>query len=70
MFLAFHVFTRYVKVTFFKGTALRPLPSGGTARSGEARWIDIYEDDEVDESQLAKWIKHPGWMMHDASARK
>ncbi|HYB94018.1 MAG TPA: DUF1801 domain-containing protein [Vicinamibacterales bacterium] len=73
-FLAFHVCTRYVKVTFFKGTALRPLPPGGTARSGDTRWIDIYEDDEVDESQLVKWIKQaaaiPGWMMRDASAQK
>jgi hypothetical protein len=62
-FLAFHVFTRYVKVTFFRGTSLRPAPSGGTAK--EARWIDIHEDD-FDEKQLAKWIKQAaalsGWL--------
>ena len=32
-FLSFHVFTRYVKVTFFRGTSLRPVPPGGTART-------------------------------------
>lgn len=61
-FLAFHVFTRYVKVTFFRGTSLRPAPSGGNAK--EARWIDIHEGDVVD-AQLVKWIKQaakmPGW---------
>jgi hypothetical protein len=61
-FLGFHVFTRYVKVTFFRGTSLRPVPSGGTAK--EARWIDIHEDD-LEESQMATWVKQaaaiPGW---------
>ncbi|HEU5173689.1 MAG TPA: DUF1801 domain-containing protein, partial [Gemmatimonadaceae bacterium] len=42
-FLSFHVFTRYVKVTFFAGTSLRPVPPGGTGK--EARWIDVHEDD-------------------------
>jgi hypothetical protein len=64
-FVSFHVLTRYVKVTFFKGTLLEPLPPGGTPRSKEARWIDIYEDDEIDETQLTSWIKQaaelPGW---------
>ena len=64
-FLSFHVFTRYVKVTFFKGASLKPLPPGGTERSGESRWIDIHEDDELDERQMAKWVKQaaalPGW---------
>jgi hypothetical protein len=65
-FLSFHVLTRYVKVTFFSGTSLRPVPPGGTPKSKEARWIDIYEDDKFDEAQLAKWVKQaaaiPGWM--------
>ncbi len=64
-FLSFHVFTRYVKVTFFSGALLRPIPPGGTARSKDARWIDIREG-ELDEAQLAKWIKQaariPGWL--------
>ena len=61
-FLSFHVFTRYVKVTFFRGTSLRPVPPGGKGK--DARWIDIHEDD-LDEKQLATWIKQaasiPGW---------
>ncbi len=61
-FLSFHVFTRYVKVTFFRGTSLRPVPPGGTDK--DARWIDIHEDD-LDEAQMARWIRQaaglPGW---------
>ena len=62
-FLSFHVFARYVKVTFFRGTSLRPVPPGGTSR--EARWIDVHQDD-LDEAQMAAWIEQaaalPGWM--------
>jgi hypothetical protein len=65
-FLSFHVFTRYVKVTFFAGTSLRPVPPGGTPKSQESRWIDIYEDDQLDEAQMATWVKQaavlPGWV--------
>src|ERR687892_2784024 len=46
-FLSVHVFTRYVKVTFFRGTSLRPVPPGGQGK--EARGIDIREDDQLDE---------------------
>ena len=56
-FLSFHVLTRYVKVTFFSGTSLRPVPPGGTVRSQDARWIDIREDDQLDEAQLTAWVK-------------
>jgi hypothetical protein len=62
-FVAFHVFTRYVKVTFFRGTSLRPVPNGGTSK--EARWIDIHEND-FDEEQMTSWVKQaavlPGWL--------
>ena len=62
-FLGFHTFTHYVKVTFFLGTSLRPVPPGGTGK--DARWIDIHEDD-LDEAQMAKWVKQasalPGWV--------
>jgi hypothetical protein len=61
-FVSFHVFAKYVKVTFFKGTSLQPVPRGGSAK--EARWIDIHEDD-LDEPRLVKWIEQaaaiPGW---------
>ena len=64
-FLSFRVFTHYVKVTFFSGTSLRPVPPGGTERSKDARWIDIREGDPLDESQMAAWVKQaaelPGW---------
>jgi len=53
-FLGFHTFARYVKVTFFRGTSLRPPPTGGVSK--EARWIDIHEDD-FDGARLADWIK-------------
>ena len=62
-FLSFHVFTHYVKVTFFRGTSLRPVPPGGTGK--DARWFDIRESDELDEAQMATWVKQaaalPGW---------
>ena len=64
-FLSFHVFTRYVKVAFVRGTWLRPVPPGGTPKSQDMRWIDIHEDDQLDEAQLAAWVKQaaalPGW---------
>jgi hypothetical protein len=62
-FLSFHVFTHYVKVAFFRGTSLRPVPPGGKGK--DARWIDIHEDD-LDEAQMATWVKQaaalPGWV--------
>jgi hypothetical protein len=63
VFVSFHTFTHYVKVMFFRGRSLRPVPPGGTAK--EARWIDIHEDD-LDETQMATWVKQasrlPGWV--------
>lgn len=65
-FLTFHVLTHYVKVTFFEGMSLQPVPSGGTVRSKQARWIDIRETDVLDEAQMAAWVKQaaalPGWV--------
>ena len=63
-FLSFHVFTRYVKVSFFRGTSLRPVPPG-ESKQEEVRYLDIHEG-ELDEVQLATWVKQaaalPGWM--------
>jgi hypothetical protein len=55
-FLGIHVFTKYVKVAFFRGTSLRPIPPG-ESRQKEVRYLDIREDDQFDEAQLAAWIK-------------
>lgn len=64
-FVSFHVFTRYVKLTFFNGTSLEPMPPGHAERSQDARWIDLHEHDVLDEAQLAEWLRQaaalPGW---------
>lgn len=61
--VSFHVFTNYVKVTFFSGTSLRPVPGGGSAK--DARWINVTGDD-FDETQMKLWLQQaarlPGWM--------
>lgn len=54
-FLAFHCITKYVKVTFFRGTSLRPVPPVGSRKPG-VRYLHIYEGDTVDEALLANWI--------------
>ena len=55
-FLGFHCFTKYVKVAFFRGTSLRPVPPG-ESKQKEVRYLDIHEDDQLDEAQLAAWVK-------------
>ena len=55
-FLAFHCFTKYVKVTYFRGTSLRPLPPG-ESKHKEVRYLDIREDEPLDEAQLAAWVR-------------
>lgn len=63
-FLSFHCFTRSLKVTFFRGSSLHPLPPG-ESRHAEVRYLDLHEDDPWDEKQLADWIRQasrlPGW---------
>jgi hypothetical protein len=54
-FLSFHVFTRYVKATFFRGTSLKPMPQG-TSKHPEVRYLDIHEG-EFDEAQFAGWVE-------------
>ena len=65
-FLGLHCFTRYIKIAFFRGALLRPVPPGAS-KSKDTRYLDIYEDDQLDEAQLAAWVKRasqlPGqWM--------
>ena len=64
-FLSFHVFTHYVKLTFFNGSLLRPVPPGAS-KHANVRYLDVRENDELDEAQLASWVKQaaalPGWV--------
>jgi hypothetical protein len=64
-FLSFHCFTKYVKVTFFHGTSLSPMPPGESQHK-DVRYLDIHEHDPLDEAQLATWIRQvaalPGWV--------
>ncbi|TAH35226.1 MAG: DUF1801 domain-containing protein [Planctomycetota bacterium] len=69
-FLGFYVFTRYVKVSFFRGTSLRPVPPG-PSKDKNTRYLDIHEGDALDEAQMAGWVKQaaalPGWVPGRAS---
>jgi hypothetical protein len=55
-FLGIHCYTKYIKVAFFRGTSLRPLPPG-ESKQKEVRYLDIHEDDQLDETQFADWVK-------------
>jgi hypothetical protein len=55
-FLSFHCFTKYVKVAFFRGTSLDPVPPG-MSKHESVRYLDIYEG-ELDEAQFVEWVKH------------
>lgn len=54
-FLAFHCITKYVKVTFFRGTSLRPVPPI-ESKVKDVRYLHVFEGDALDEKQLARWI--------------
>jgi hypothetical protein len=55
-FLSFHCFAKYVKVAFFRGASLRPVPPG-ESNSKDVRYLDIHETDHFDETRLAAWVK-------------
>ena len=55
-FLSLHCFTKYVKVAFFRGASLRPVPPGDS-KSKDTRYLDIHEDDQLDEAQFTAWVK-------------
>ena len=55
-FLSVHCFTKYVKVAFFRGASLDPVPPG-PSKSKNTRYLDIHADDELDEDRLADWVK-------------
>ena len=62
---SFRCFTKYVKVTFFNGAALEPLPPG-EFKNPQERYVDLHEDDELDEKQMSDWLRQagelPGWV--------
>jgi hypothetical protein len=64
-FLSFHCFTRYVKLSFFRGASLRPVPPVGS-KHDDVRYFHIHEDEAIDEELLARWIQQaselPGWI--------
>jgi len=63
-FLSFHVYTKFVKVAFFNGASLKPIPPGDS-KSENTRYLNIHETDTLDETQFKKWVKQaaalPGW---------
>jgi hypothetical protein len=63
-FLSFHCFNRYVKVTFFRGASLQPLPPG-ESRQEAVRYLDLHEHDLLDEGRFVAWVAQasqlPGW---------
>jgi len=64
-FLNLHCFTRYVKIAFFRGAALDPLPPEAS-KDPNTRYFHIHEGDALDEEMLGEWIRQaakiPGWM--------
>ena len=64
-FLSFHTFTKYVKVVFFRGTSLHPVPPV-ESKHKDVRYFHIHEDDTLDEGQMTTWIQQaaalPGWV--------
>jgi hypothetical protein len=64
-FLSFHCVTRYVKVAFFNGASLEPLPPG-ESKQKDVRYLHIHEGDTIDEARIGDWIRQAstlqGWM--------
>lgn len=63
-FLGFHCFAKYVKVSFFQGASLSPMPPG-TSKQKDVRYLDIHEGTPLDERLFATWVRQaselPGW---------
>ena len=70
-FLSFHCYAKYVKVAFFDGTQLRPVPPG-ESKQAKVRYLDIHEDIDFDRERFSSWVaqasKLPGWEIRASSA--
>ncbi|WP_332771607.1 DUF1801 domain-containing protein [Phenylobacterium sp.] len=55
-FLSLHCFTKYIKVAFFRGASLHPIPPV-ESKSQDTRYVHIHEHDQLDEAQFADWVK-------------
>lgn len=55
-FISFHCLTKYIKVAFFSGASLVPVPPV-SSKQANVRYLHIHEDDQIDEHQLSDWIK-------------
>ena len=55
-FLGYHCLTNFVKVAFFRGASLKPVPPG-TSKQENVRYLDIYEDDGIDDAQITDWVR-------------
>jgi hypothetical protein len=55
-FLNVHCYTKYIKVAFFRGASMHPAPPGASKQKG-VRYLDIREDDQLDEAQFTGWVK-------------
>ncbi len=64
-FMGLHVFNRYIKLAFFEGVSLSPMPPD-PSKDPKARYLNIYEDSDLDEAQLADWFRQaaalPGYL--------
>lgn len=63
-FLGLHCFTRYIKIAFFQGASLKPLPPVAS-KDANTRYLHLHEDEALDEAQFSSWIGQasalPGW---------
>lgn len=70
-FLSFHCYAKYIKVAFFNGTLLRPMPPG-ESKQAKVRYLDLYEGTPFDRGRLSAWVaqasKLPAWKMASADA--
>ncbi|AYQ29391.1 MULTISPECIES: DUF1801 domain-containing protein [unclassified Polaromonas] len=55
-FLSFHCFNKYIKVAFFRGLSLKPVPPV-ESKSQDTRYFHIHEGEPLDEAQLAAWVR-------------